>query len=75
MILKVFNTPFLHFATANKTLEENLQGMNTARDETVAELKEKIQGLEKELDNANDLLSTSKLRGHLGLVCVFVIYI
>uniref|UniRef100_A0A3Q3LFU0 Nucleoprotein TPR n=1 Tax=Mastacembelus armatus TaxID=205130 RepID=A0A3Q3LFU0_9TELE len=29
---------------------------------TVAELKERIQGLEKELDNANELLSSSKLR-------------
>uniref|UniRef100_A0A7N8WYJ0 Nucleoprotein TPR n=1 Tax=Mastacembelus armatus TaxID=205130 RepID=A0A7N8WYJ0_9TELE len=35
-------------------------------DKTVAELKERIQGLEKELDNANELLSSSKLRGHLS---------
>ncbi|KAM7409722.1 hypothetical protein PAMA_001286 [Pampus argenteus] len=48
---------------ANKALEGKLQEMNGATDNTVAELKEKIQGLEKELDNANDLLSNSKLRG------------
>lgn len=50
---------------ANKALEEKLQEMNDAADKTVNELKEKIQSLEKELDNANDLLSTSKLRGQL----------
>ncbi|XP_014835812.1 PREDICTED: nucleoprotein TPR-like, partial [Poecilia mexicana] len=51
---------------ANKVLEEKLQEMNGAADKTVNELKEKIQSLEKELDNANDLLSTSKLRGPAG---------
>uniref|UniRef100_A0A7N8Y5C6 Nucleoprotein TPR n=1 Tax=Mastacembelus armatus TaxID=205130 RepID=A0A7N8Y5C6_9TELE len=51
---------------ANKVLEERLQEMNGATDKTVAELKERIQGLEKELDNANELLSSSKLRGHLS---------
>ena len=53
-------------AIANKALEENLQEMNGATDKSVAELKERIQGLEKELDNANELLSSSKLRGLLG---------
>ena len=52
--------------TANKALEEKLQEMNGATDKSVAELKERIQGLEKELDNANELLSSSKLRGLLG---------
>ncbi|XP_054904526.1 translocated promoter region b, nuclear basket protein isoform X2 [Poeciliopsis prolifica] len=51
---------------ANKVLEEKLQEMDGAADKTVHELKEKIQSLEKELDNANDLLSTSKLRGPAG---------
>ncbi|XP_049576031.1 translocated promoter region b, nuclear basket protein isoform X2 [Syngnathus scovelli] len=51
---------------ANKALEENLQEANAASEKTVAELKEKIQVLEKELDNANELLSNSKLRGPLG---------
>lgn len=49
--------------TANKALEEKLQERSGATDKTVAELKERIKGLEKELDNANDLLSSSKLRG------------
>uniref|UniRef100_A0A8C3AJ24 Nucleoprotein TPR n=1 Tax=Cyclopterus lumpus TaxID=8103 RepID=A0A8C3AJ24_CYCLU len=48
---------------ANKALEETLQEMNGATDKSVAELKERIQSLEKELDNANELLSSSKLRG------------
>ncbi|XP_019730825.1 translocated promoter region b, nuclear basket protein isoform X4 [Hippocampus comes] len=55
---------------ANKALEENLQVANAASDQTVAELKERIQALEKELDNANELLSYSKLRGPVGTASV-----
>ncbi|XP_040895919.1 translocated promoter region b, nuclear basket protein isoform X2 [Toxotes jaculatrix] len=55
---------------ANKALEERLQEMNGATDKTVAELRERIQGLEKELDNANELLSSSKLRGPVGSISV-----
>ncbi|XP_071342326.1 translocated promoter region b, nuclear basket protein isoform X2 [Trachinotus anak] len=55
---------------ANGGLEEKLQEMNGATDKTVAELKERIQGLEKELDNANELLSSSKLRGPIGTTSV-----
>lgn len=40
--------------------------MNGATDKNVAELKERIQALEKELDNANELLSSSKFRGQLA---------
>ncbi|XP_053710711.1 translocated promoter region b, nuclear basket protein isoform X2 [Synchiropus splendidus] len=47
---------------ANKALEENLQEINCGKDKTVDELKEKIRILEKELENANDLLSNSKQR-------------
>uniref|UniRef100_A0A3P9CSH3 Nucleoprotein TPR n=1 Tax=Maylandia zebra TaxID=106582 RepID=A0A3P9CSH3_9CICH len=47
---------------ANKTLKDKLQEMNGVTDKTVGELKDRIQGLEKELDNANELLSSSKLR-------------
>uniref|UniRef100_A0A3Q3ANC8 Nucleoprotein TPR n=1 Tax=Kryptolebias marmoratus TaxID=37003 RepID=A0A3Q3ANC8_KRYMA len=43
---------------ANKVLEEKLQEMNGASDKTVSELKDRIQSLEKELDNANELLSS-----------------
>ncbi|XP_035767448.1 translocated promoter region b, nuclear basket protein [Neolamprologus brichardi] len=48
---------------ANKAFEDKLQEMNGVTDKTVGELKDRIQGLEKELDNANELLSSSKLRG------------
>lgn len=64
-----YSQSFIQFppvTAANKALEGKLQEMNGATDNTVAELKERIQGLEKELDNANDLLSNSKLRGQLG---------
>ncbi|XP_029003449.1 translocated promoter region b, nuclear basket protein isoform X2 [Betta splendens] len=55
---------------ANKALEENLQETNGATETTVAKLKEKIQCLEKELDNANELLSSSKLRGPVGITSI-----
>lgn len=48
---------------ANKDLEDKLQEMNAASDKSVVDLKERIQVLEKELNNANELLSSSKLRG------------
>lgn len=65
-------TYFFHFhcnspITANKALEDKLAEMNAATDKSVDELKERIQVLEKELDNANELLSSSKLRGLLSL--------
>lgn len=40
-----------------------MQEVNVATDKTVNELKEKIQSLEKELDNANELLSSFKRKG------------
>uniref|UniRef100_A0A667WHW8 Nucleoprotein TPR n=1 Tax=Myripristis murdjan TaxID=586833 RepID=A0A667WHW8_9TELE len=51
---------------ANKALEEKLQEMNSAKEKTGDELRERIQCLEKELDNANELLSDSKHRGPVG---------
>lgn len=56
---------FLPSLTANKALEDKLQEMNGVTDKTAGALKDRIQGLEKELDNANELLSSSKLRGQL----------
>ncbi|KAM3875994.1 translocated promoter region b, nuclear basket protein [Diretmus argenteus] len=51
---------------ANKALEEKLQDMNGAKEKDAAELRERIRCLEKELDNANELLSDSKHRGPAG---------
>ncbi|KAJ0065485.1 hypothetical protein NL108_012443 [Boleophthalmus pectinirostris] len=48
---------------ANKALEEKVQELNAGTDKATAELKERIQSLEKELDNANELLASSALRG------------
>uniref|UniRef100_A0A4W5PL87 Nucleoprotein TPR n=1 Tax=Hucho hucho TaxID=62062 RepID=A0A4W5PL87_9TELE len=47
---------------ANKALEVRLQEMDDCRDKEAAELKERITSLEKELENANELLSDTKLR-------------
>uniref|UniRef100_A0A3B3ZID7 Nucleoprotein TPR n=1 Tax=Periophthalmus magnuspinnatus TaxID=409849 RepID=A0A3B3ZID7_9GOBI len=43
-------------------MEEKVLEMNAGTDKATAELKEKIQSLEKELDNANELLASSNLR-------------
>ncbi|XP_037553921.1 translocated promoter region b, nuclear basket protein [Nematolebias whitei] len=51
---------------ANKVLEEKLQEMTSASDKNAGELKDRIQSLEKELDNANELLSSSKHRSSVG---------
>ncbi|XP_020348385.1 nucleoprotein TPR isoform X1 [Oncorhynchus kisutch] len=48
---------------ANKALEVKLQEMDACRIKEAAELKDSISSLEKELDNANELLSDTKLRG------------
>ncbi|CAL1594449.1 unnamed protein product [Knipowitschia caucasica] len=48
---------------ANKVLEEKVAEMNADTDKATAELRLRIQGLEKELDNANELLASSNLRG------------
>uniref|UniRef100_A0A669EK80 Nucleoprotein TPR n=1 Tax=Oreochromis niloticus TaxID=8128 RepID=A0A669EK80_ORENI len=61
---------FLPSMTANKALEDKLQEMNGVTDKTVGELKDRIQGLEKELDNANELLSSSKLRGPVATTSI-----
>ncbi|XP_030582625.1 translocated promoter region b, nuclear basket protein [Archocentrus centrarchus] len=55
---------------ANKGLEDKLQEMNGITDKTVGELKDRIQSLEKELDNANELLSSSKLRGPVATTSI-----
>uniref|UniRef100_A0A8C8M6P2 Nucleoprotein TPR n=1 Tax=Oncorhynchus tshawytscha TaxID=74940 RepID=A0A8C8M6P2_ONCTS len=47
---------------ANKALEVKLQEMDACRIKEAAELKDSISSLEKELDNANELLSDTKLR-------------
>uniref|UniRef100_A0A3B3ZHT3 Nucleoprotein TPR n=1 Tax=Periophthalmus magnuspinnatus TaxID=409849 RepID=A0A3B3ZHT3_9GOBI len=49
-------------AGENKAMEEKVLEMNAGTDKATAELKEKIQSLEKELDNANELLASSNLR-------------
>ncbi|KAJ7986463.1 hypothetical protein DPEC_G00340150 [Dallia pectoralis] len=48
---------------ANKALEVQIQEKDGCQEKEVARLKERISGLEKELDNANELLSDAKHRG------------
>ncbi|XP_064416030.1 translocated promoter region b, nuclear basket protein isoform X2 [Latimeria chalumnae] len=52
---------------ANKGVEERLAELEASRDKTEAELKEKISRLEKELENANDLLCATKRKGVAAL--------
>ncbi|XP_066532644.1 translocated promoter region b, nuclear basket protein isoform X3 [Hoplias malabaricus] len=47
---------------AHKALEEKMAEMESGKQKEIAELKEQISNMEKELDNANDLLSSTKLR-------------
>ncbi|KPP68462.1 nucleoprotein TPR-like [Scleropages formosus] len=50
-------------AKTNKAIEARLQETEASKDKMEAELREKIQSMEKELENANELLSDSKHRG------------
>ncbi|XP_062990920.1 nucleoprotein TPR isoform X2 [Elgaria multicarinata webbii] len=48
---------------ANKEIQEHLAEMEQSKAAVEKELKEKISKLEKELDNANDLVSATKRKG------------
>ncbi|XP_051951674.1 nucleoprotein TPR-like isoform X2 [Xyrauchen texanus] len=48
---------------AHKDLEMKMAELESCKDKEIAELKEKINSQEKELDNANELLSDTKHRG------------
>lgn len=50
-------------SVANKASEERLLEIKESKDKIEAELNDKIRNFEKELENANELLSDSKLRG------------
>uniref|UniRef100_A0A6Q2XHY6 Nucleoprotein TPR n=1 Tax=Esox lucius TaxID=8010 RepID=A0A6Q2XHY6_ESOLU len=63
-LVRILPCPSLY--TANKALEVRLQEMDGCREKEVAEWKERISSLEKELENANELLSDAKLRGPVG---------
>ncbi|XP_041127246.1 nucleoprotein TPR-like isoform X2 [Polyodon spathula] len=52
---------------ANKVTEQRQTEIEAAKESMEAELKEKIVNLEKELDNANDLLSAFKRKGVAAL--------
>ncbi|XP_057208864.1 translocated promoter region b, nuclear basket protein isoform X1 [Triplophysa rosa] len=47
---------------ANKALEVKMEDLEECKNKEIAELKEKISSQEKELDNANELLSDAKHR-------------
>lgn len=49
--------------TAHKALEVKMTELEECKNKEIAELKEKINSQEKELDNANELLSDAKHRG------------
>lgn len=49
---------------AHKGLEVNMVELEECKNKEIGELKEKISSQEKELDNANELLSDAKHRGY-----------
>lgn len=48
---------------ANKTIQDHLLQVEESKDQMEKEMLEKIGKLEKELENANDLLSATKRKG------------
>lgn len=57
-------TPFFPpFILANKTVQDHLLEVEESKDQMEKEMLEKIGKLEKELENANDLLSATKRKG------------
>lgn len=54
---------------AHKAMEMKLTEAESCKHKEVAELKERINILEKELDNTNDLLSDPKRRGQQQCLC------
>lgn len=48
---------------ANKTIQDHLLQAEESKDQMEKEMLEKIGKLEKELENANDLLSATKRKG------------
>ncbi|NXJ73717.1 TPR protein, partial [Trogon melanurus] len=56
-------TAFLDLILANKATQEHLAEVEESKAVMEKELREKIDKLEKELENANDLLSATKRKG------------
>lgn len=48
---------------ANKAIQDHLLEVEESKDQMEKEMLEKIRKLEKELENANDLLSATKRKG------------
>ena len=48
---------------ANKAIQDHLLEVEESKDQMEKEMLEKIGKLEKELENANDLLSATKRKG------------
>lgn len=59
----MFVTMYCLLCTAHKALEVKMTELEECKNKEIAELKEKINSQEKELDNANELLSDAKHRG------------
>ncbi|XP_043074929.1 LOW QUALITY PROTEIN: translocated promoter region b, nuclear basket protein [Puntigrus tetrazona] len=53
---------------AHKALEVKITELESCKDKEIVELKEKISSQEKELDNANELLSDAKHRGTASIL-------
>lgn len=53
----------LKMFSANKALQDHLLEVEESKEQMEKEMLEKIGKLEKELENANDLLSATKRKG------------
>lgn len=63
ILIMCLNILSLKMFSANKALQDHLLEVEESKEQMEKEMLEKIGKLEKELENANDLLSATKRKG------------
>lgn len=63
ILIMCLNNLSLKMFLANKAIQDHLLEVEASKDQMEKEMLEKIGKLEKELENANDLLSATKRKG------------
>lgn len=66
ILIMCLNNPSLKMFLANKAIQDHLLEVEASKDQMEKEMLEKIGKLEKELENANDLLSATKRKGMIN---------
>lgn len=66
ILITCLNNPSLKMFLANKAIQDHLLEVEASKDQMEKEMLEKIGKLEKELENANDLLSATKRKGMIN---------